>query len=174
MTFPDNQRQFDKLVETMGDRLYRLCRGYLYAKDEVDDLFQDVLINIWKSLERFRNESSLETWAYRIAVNTALMHNRKATRRTAMFRRMKPADFDRHPPEEEADNDRREDLERLRRCIARLAPDGRLIISLVLEELSYQEISEIVGISPNYVGVKINRIKRQLEKELLKDDHESR
>ncbi len=174
MTAPDIQQQFHELVETMGDRLFRLCRGYLYAKDEVDDLFQDVLVNIWKNLEQFRHESSLETWAYRVAVNTALMYNRKTSKRAAVFRRVEPADLERGSAEEGGINDRHEDLERLRRCIARLAPDARLIISLVLEELSYQEIAGIVGISPNYVGVKINRIKRQLEKELLEDTHERR
>jgi len=166
----EKERMFHELLDTQKDRLYRLCRGYLYAKDEVDDLFQDVLVNIWTSLESFRHEASIQTWTYRIAVNTALMYNRKTTKSAALFRKVEPQALEQRA--QEADDHRSERLESLRKALARLNPQDRLIISLSLDELTYRQISEIVGITENYVGVKINRIKQQLERLIQREADE--
>ena len=140
MNHAERERLFVELFEGNRASLRRLCYGYLSSASEVDDLFQEIMTNVWNSLPSFRAEAKISTWLYRIAVNTALIHRRK-----------------RRPSE------RRERLDALHRAIARLGDQDRLIVSLLLEGLSYREIADITGITVNYVGVKLSRIKQTLE-----------
>lgn len=162
MDFKVRERLFSEIYDTYRHRIYRLCYAYIYQKEEVDDLFQEIMINIWNSLDRFRGDSNVSTWAYRVAINTAMLYNRK----TRFFSKVKTqfsdsclCDF-----QESTENklEKERQLDRMAQCISQLEKQDRLIISLSLEGLSYNEISEIVGITPSHVGVKINRIKKQL------------
>jgi len=157
MNHAERERLFVEVFERNRASLRRLCHGYLGSADEVDDLFQEIMTNVWNSLPSFRGEARISTWLYRIAVNTAIIHRRK-----------------RRPSEElgevadqragvHQDLERRERLEALHRAIARLGDQDRLIVSLLLEGLSYREIADITGITVNYVGVKLSRIKQTLE-----------
>jgi RNA polymerase sigma-70 factor, ECF subfamily len=157
----DKETLFADILEQNRNRIYRLCLGYLIDKRDVDDLFQDVLVNIWRGLDSFRGEAKISTWIYRIAVNTALIHNKRTSRKKEIISSL---DTDEVIDESGGKKDIRIDVNFLREKIASLKKQDRLIITLMLEGLSYREISDIVGISVNYVGVKINRIKQQLEK----------
>jgi len=75
-----NEQAFRNLIQQHQDKIYRLCRGYLYDQSLADDLYQEVLINLWHSLKIFRRESALSTWIYRVTVNTAITFNRKSKR----------------------------------------------------------------------------------------------
>ena len=86
MTDTQKEKEFKQLLADNKDMIYRLSYAYLYNKDDIDDLFQEIMINIWNSLDKFRNESKISTWIYRIAVNSALMHNKKDNKHKTIFK----------------------------------------------------------------------------------------
>lgn len=158
-----NEQAFNELVHQHRDKIYRLCRGYLYDQSLADDLYQEVLINLWHSLEKFRGASALSTWIYRVTVNTAITFNRKSKRQPQKAE-ISPTLSDDGELQKEAILEKEQKLNRLHYCISQLPKEERLIITLVLEDVSYKEIAEVMGISVNYTGVKIKRIKERLGK----------
>jgi RNA polymerase sigma-70 factor (ECF subfamily) len=157
----DKEELFIRILKENKDRVYRLCLGYLIDKQDVDDLFQDVMVNIWRGLDSFRGEAKASTWVYRIAVNTSLIYNKKIKRKQQLIGHEEMDNL----VDQTSDNaESNMNVASLRKSISGLKKQDRLIITLLLEGMSYQEIADITGISINYVGVKINRIKKQLEK----------
>jgi RNA polymerase sigma-70 factor (ECF subfamily) len=157
LTYAERERLFVPLFEQSRAGIRRLCYAYLNSTGDVDDLFQEIMTNVWKSLPNFRGEAKLSTWVYRIAVNTALIHGR----------RRKPSEELRDMPDHRVSThrnlERQEQVEALHRAIAQLGDQDRLIASLLLEGLNYREIADVTGITVNYVGVKVSRIKQALE-----------
>jgi RNA polymerase sigma-70 factor, ECF subfamily len=164
MTRTERERLFHDLLAANKERIRRLCYGYLGPAGEVDDLFQEILFHVWNSLPSFRGESSPGTWLYRIAINTALIYRRKRRDTEPL-----PELID-HRSGAQQNLEAQERMAGLYRAIAALADQDRLIITLLLEDLSYKEIAEITGLTVNHVGVKISRIKQTLE-ELLAEAH---
>lgn len=159
---------FNKIVQEHGPSVYRVCRAYLGHTDELDDLYQEVLINVWRSMASFRGESQLGTWIYRVAVNTAITYRRKVIRGEAQSAQLQ------HEPALEYDDADREDkimrdqqYQQLILAIEKLKPEQRIIIGLYLEDMSYKDIAQVLGKDTNYVGVNLTRIKTKLTK-LLK------
>jgi RNA polymerase sigma-70 factor (ECF subfamily) len=165
MTRAERERLFHELFAENRARIQRLCYGYLGAAGDVDDLFQEVMINAWNSLPSFRGESRAGTWLYRVAVNTALVHRRRRRATEPLPELRDPARGAQQSLEDE------ERLAALRAAIATLPDQDRLIITLLLEGLSYREIAEITGLTVNHVGVKISRIKQTLEGMLTEAHH---
>jgi RNA polymerase sigma factor (sigma-70 family) len=159
----NNQKQedyFNELVKVNHASIYRICRAYLYEASHADDLYQEILYQIWTSIHSFKDHAKISTWIYRIAVNTAINYNLKNKRHQ---HRAMPDSF--ALPYEETLPEKQEQeakLNKLRYCISQLETQDRLIISLVLENKSYKEIAEITGISMTNTGVKISRIKTRL------------
>ncbi|MBB6502159.1 RNA polymerase sigma factor [Pedobacter cryoconitis] len=153
---------FNELVKAHHASIYRICRAYLYDVSHADDLYQEILFQVWKSLQNFKGESKVGTWIYRIAVNTAISFNLKNKKQ--QFESL--PDFIQVPYEETLQQKQEQEtqLDQLRYCISQLETPDRLVISLVLEDKSYKEIAEITGTNINNVGVKINRIKARLVK----------
>ena len=130
----------------------------MFSKDEeeIADLFQDILVNLWKGFAGFREESSVRTWIYRISLNTCISAERKKKRRGESI----PLDMNINLFDDSA-----EDLKQIRMLqgrISRLGPFDRAIVLLWLENLSYDEIGAIVGITAKNVSVRLFRIKEQL------------
>ena len=125
--------------------------------DEVSDLFQEVLVNLWRGFEGFGHRSDIKTWIYRVALNTCISIDRKKRRRTTVPLTMDISLF------EDRDEDTRQ-VEMLHRRIFRLQPFDRAIVLLWLENLSYEEIGQIVGITAKNVSVRLFRIKEQLKR----------
>jgi RNA polymerase sigma-70 factor (ECF subfamily) len=165
MTETSRERIFRELFAGHKARIERLCFGYLGSAEELEDLFQEIMTNVWNSLPGFRGDSRIETWLYRIAVNTALLYRRKRVRTEPL------SDFADASAGPQDDLERRERLAALRKAIAALPEQERLVVTLLLEGFSYREIAEITGITVNYVGVKISRIKRMLEEALTEVCH---
>jgi RNA polymerase sigma-70 factor (ECF subfamily) len=165
MTTTERERLFLEVFQGRKAALQRLCYGFLGLPDEVEDLFQEVMTNVWNSLPSFRAESAINTWVYRIAVNTALVYRQKI-RRGEELRDVADAGMG-----AQQNLEQEERLAALRRAIAALADQDRLIVTLLLEGLSYKEISEITGLTVNYVGVKISRIKLALEQRMSEVTH---
>jgi RNA polymerase sigma-70 factor, ECF subfamily len=160
MTRTERERLFQELFAANRSRIQRLCYGYLGPGGDVDDLFQEVMINVWNSLPSFRGEARPSTWLYRIAVNTALIHRRKRRPSEPLPELRDPA---RGAQQSLEDAER---LAALRTAIASLPDQDRLIMTLLLEGMSYKEIAEITGLTVSHVGVKISRAKAILEEKL--------
>ena len=160
MNHAERERLFLDLFAGNKARIHRLCHGYLNSSADAEDLFQEVMANVWNSLPRFRGEASPATWFYRIAVNTALIHRRKRPREEPLT---DVADRGGSPQQTLEQEER---LAALRHAIGGLPDGDRLVVTLLLEGLSYKEIAEITGMTVNYVGVKISRIKQALEQSM--------
>ncbi len=152
----DTERQFAKTVREHKSTIYTVC--YMFSKDddEVNDLFQEVLINLWKGYESFGHRSDIRTWIYRVALNTCISLDRKK-RRTGTVRLAMDINLF-----EDRDEDTRQ-VDLLHKRISRLQPFDRAIVLLWLEDLSYEEIGQIVGISTKNVSVRLFRIREQLK-----------
>jgi RNA polymerase sigma-70 factor (ECF subfamily) len=165
MNHAERERLFLQLFTENRSRIHRLCYGYLGSTEEVEDLFQEIMTNVWNSLPAFRGEAKPSTWLYRVAMNTALIYRRKRQHGEELT----DLPDERGGPHQ--DLEARERLASLRRAIATLADQDRLIVTLLLEGLSYREIADITGITINYVGVKISRIKQALEELMAEVNH---
>ena len=157
MTTNQNQDAFFKeIYKTYSPKVHRLCLGYTGNAMEADDLLQEVFIKAWQNLDKFRGDSQVSTWIYRIAVNTCLYHLRSQKNK-------KSVDLDKIvlKKEEEVD-DKEQQIQLLYKCISELSEADRLIITLLLEEVPYSEIAIVTEISEGNLRVKIHRIKQQL------------
>ena len=154
-----NEKEFAALVKEQKSTIYSICYMFSKDKDEIDDLFQETLIHLWQGFEKFRNESKIETWVYRVTMNTCISMDRQAKRRGERI----PLAVDINLFDE---NDKdMEQVQMLYKRIQKLRLFDRAIIMLWLENLSYDEIGEIVGISAKNVSVRLVHIREQLKKQ---------
>ena len=154
-----------KLVADNGPRLLKICRVYAWSRPDQDDLYQEMLFQLWRALPNLREASHADTWLYRIALNTAISWTRKQDRHKRGKQPLEIADCLLTAPEAEADPR----VEWLYRQIAQLKDVDRAVALLMLDGFAYKEITAIVGISESNVGVKINRIKAALTAQLAKE-----
>ena len=153
-----NKDNFEHLVRSHKDTIYTVC--YMFSKDvdEVADLFQETLINIWKGLQSFCGDAAATRgWVYRVALNTCISLDRKKRRRRTVPLTMDINLFD------QQDN-RSQHADQLHRRICQLQPFDRAIVLLWLEDISYEEIGQILGISAKNVSVRLVRIREQMKK----------
>ena len=150
------EQQFAQTVKEHKSTIYTVC--YMFSKDadEVNDLFQEVLVNLWKGFEGFEHRSDIRTWIYRVALNTCISIDRKKRRQSTVSLTMDINLF------KDTDNDTQQ-VSMLHQRIYRLQPFDRAIVLLWLENLSYEEIGQIVGITTKNVSVRLYRIKEQLK-----------
>ena len=152
------EQEFTKLVKEHKSTIYTVCYMFSKDSDEVADLFQEILINIWNGFGKFRGESSARTWIWRISFNTCVTYEKKKNRMGSSVPLSLTINlFD------DTDEDVRQ-IKILQKRIRQLGPFDRAIILLWLEEMSYAEIGEIVGISEKNVSVRLVRIREQLKK----------
>lgn len=153
----DMEREFSQLVRAHKSTIYTVC--YMFSKDadEVNDLFQEILVNLWRGFDKFEGRSDIRTWFYRVSLNTCISIDRKKKRNKAI-----PLSMDINLYEDN-DADTRQ-VKMLYDRISRLAPFDRAIVLLWLEGIAYDEIGQIVGISAKNVSVKLVRIREELKK----------
>jgi RNA polymerase sigma factor (sigma-70 family) len=161
------QEAFLELLNGHQGVIHRICRAYATEYAERQDLFQEIVYQLWRSYPRFRRESSQVTWLYRVALNTALT----TVRRRARLPRLVPLDT---APEPSAPQIRAHESEgeTLHRLVGQLGRIDRAILMCYLEDLSYARIAEIVGISESNVGARLTRIRTRL-RTLAGDSDES-
>lgn len=163
VTIEEKEKWFRRVFNENRGRVFRVCYGILSHKEDVDDVFQEVMMNVWRHLEDFRGESQVSTWIYRITVNTAIQHRRHTYKSTKNFKSISDKEVsDQSIDDSMVLTDRKMWLEKLDECIASLRENDRIMITLLLEGCSYKHISEVIGISVNHVGVKMHRVKKQL------------
>jgi len=158
------ENQFRDLLRSHQDKIFRLCKAYLYDANQAEDLYQEVLINIWKSLPQFKGTSTIGTWVYRITINTAISFNRKEKKHQLSGQNLPEHLASNLEESIQAKQAEENQMQQMHRAIAQLEPQDRVIIGLYLEDVAYKEIASILGISTNLVGVRINRIKNKLTK----------
>ena len=148
---------FARIVREHKGTIYTVC--YMFSKDEeeVADLFQDILVNLWKGFAKFRGESSARTWIYRVSLNTCISAERKKKRKGESV----PLDMDINLFDDSVEEMKQ--VRMLQDRISRLGPFDRAIVLLWLENMSYDEIGAIVGITAKNVSVRLFRIKEQLK-----------
>lgn len=138
--------------------IIKICRAYTDSQEDYEDYYQEVCLQIWKSRNNFKGNSKWSTWIYRISLNVCLTLLKKKDKSQTL------------PSEEKISQDIEEkpfldnQLQHLYEAIKKLSEIDRAVILLYLEEKSYQEISEVIGTSPNNIGVRITRIKKRLKK----------
>lgn len=148
---------FAQMVREHKSTIYTVCFMFSKDSDEVSDLFQEVLINLWKGYASFQNRSSVDTWIWKVSFNTCISYERKKQKRATLPLTMDINLF------EDKDEDSRQ-IRQLYDRIHRLKPFDRAIVLLWLENMSYKEIGAIVGISTKNVSVRLYRIKEELKK----------
>ena len=154
----EKEIEFNRIVRAYKATIFTVC--YLFSKDqdEVNDLFQETLINLWRGFDGFQGKCDVKTWIWRVSLNTCLTFERKKKRRVDTL----PLTMDINLFTDTDDDTRQ--VQMLYRRINKLGMLDRAIILLWLENMSYEEIGEIIGISTKNVSVKLVRIKEQLKK----------
>jgi RNA polymerase sigma-70 factor (ECF subfamily) len=151
--------QFLQLIGQHQGIIHKICRLYRDSPEDREDLFQEIVFQLWRSVSAFEGKARFSSWMYKIALNTAI----------ASFRRKKPhitytSDL---PDQPVPQYDPGEQHEQLFEALKQLNDGDKALIALYLDDLSYKEIAEITGMSENNIGVKLNRIKSKIQ-QLLK------
>ena len=150
----------DQILKENKHKIYRICRIYATTPIEPQDLFQEVVFQIWKSLPNFKGKSSIDTWVYRIALNVCLRSKIKLDKSNQKTTRYDAIHFT--PITETVDEIEQEKFQYLKECITTLNESDTSIIVLYLDEMSYKQIAEITGLSENHIAVKMKRIRKKL------------
>lgn len=161
------EQEFIHIVTQHQGIIHKVCRIYRDTAEDREDLFQEIVYQLWKSFPSYRKQAKITTWMYRIALSTAVakFRTKTAERKTVSLDGVMVA---------ETTSSAHPEKERLYRAIEQLSLAEKAIITLYLDDYQYEEMAEIVGISPNYIGVKLNRIKQKLKQLLNIENHETR
>ncbi|MBB4801034.1 MULTISPECIES: RNA polymerase sigma factor [Flavobacterium] len=160
----EKEQEFLNRIESHKGILYKVSKMYMDNYDDQQDLFQEIVCQLWKSYETFRNESQFSTWMYRVAVNTAIVFLRKEKRKVDKYEIASE-----NIKEEEGDSHIKESqLDHFYKAVQKLEKIDKAIIFYQLEGFSHKEIGENLGISEGNARVKLNRAKEKL-KEIIKN-----
>ena len=163
----DSKKQseiFGQWLEEHKGILFKIIRVYTNVPEDEEDLFQEISLQLWRSIPSFKGESKVSTWVYRVALNHALKWTKKEKRRTD---KLQAAHEQLHVLQQQEQVD--PELDWLYCQIAKLDKVDRSLCLLLFDGYQYQEIAELIGISENYVGVKLNRIKKYLTEQAKKE-----
>jgi RNA polymerase sigma-70 factor (ECF subfamily) len=164
----DKEEKFNQILSENRDRIKRICGYYNSNVNDQKDMYQEVLVNIWNSLDNFRGDSSINTWIYRVAVNTALHYTGNAYKRMKLIVNVDTKNLSIVLDNEdyEAKQVMEKQLTSLQNELNLLSVIDKALISLMLEGLTMKEIADIIGITESNVKVKIHRIKTHLKTKL--------
>ena len=165
------ERRFLSLIHENDARLRRVCRVYAHDAAAREDLHQEILLQLWRSLPTFGGASSINTWLYRVALNTALSFARRApARREISLDDGQLEVEDRSSPNAADQLDDASRVEQLEQAIARLGELDRMLVTMYLDDRSYREIADVLGTSESNVGVKLHRLRKLLAAGLAKEE----
>ncbi len=165
--------RFNLLVKENQQRIQKICKYYAPVNEDQKDIYQEILVNIWKSLENFRGEAQESTWIYRIALNTAMGFAGKEFRRMRIVIDGGEKNLLNLFSEDDSDITLKEkQVDLLQDQLNQLSVIDKAIMSLVLEDLSMKEIAEIIGITEPNVRVKIHRVKETLKEQMKGGNYE--
>lgn len=162
-----SEKEFLSVIKEYERVIYKVCYMYTTANASLNDLYQEVVLNIWKSFEKFRGDSKISTWIYRIALNTCISFSRKE-RNMPEIVMLTHEEFGMMDEQDET----QAMLKELYVLINQLGQVDKSIILLYLEDKSYEETAEIMGLTVTNVATKLSRIKEKLRK--MKQNSERR
>lgn len=162
------EKEFTRLIQDNQGIVHKVCRIYTDSPEAHEDLFQEIVLQLWKSFDSFKGDSKFSTWMYRVGLNTAITLIRKKERSIATTSIDSQAYFD--VKMNEVDEEKEEQLKLLYASIKKLNEVERALVLLYLEDLPYKEISETLGISEVNARVKMNRIKEKLRIMMSKNE----
>ena len=155
----DKEKEFLRLISEHEGLIHKIC--HVYAADALakQDLFQEIVIQLWKSFENFRNESKISTWMYRVALNTALTEKRRNKTKVSISFLGSLKDDKAQESNMDADE---ENLNLLFSAISKLTEVEKAVVMLYLDDKSYEDMEDVLGINQGTLRVKMNRIKEKL------------
>lgn len=153
----EQEREFERYIREHELLLHKACRIYAYTDADRQDLFQEIVIQLWKSFPDFKGNAKISTWMYRVAINTAISGLRK---KKDFITPCDHANFPEHTSDDPGNEE--EQLQQLYSAIEQLNPVEKAIVMLYMEDRSYSEMEEILGITQATLRVKMNRIKEKL------------
>lgn len=153
---PSLQREFTELIAEENANISRICIAYAESADDFNDLRQDALINIWRGMKTFREESSIRTWIYRVTINSCLstIRSQKRHHHESLSQLYDLID---------SGSDNREEIEKMHRAISSLRREDRAIIMMWLDDMSYDDIANAMGMKRNTIATRIRRIKEKIK-----------
>lgn len=159
----DHKSLFLTWLDEHGSSVLKVARAYTITSEECQDLAQEILLQAWRSLPKFEGKATAATWFYRVALHTAMnWHRKDKTRRSRQRPLLKVHELATESYDSAEQTQRREIVEQLYQAIHQLSKTDTALVLLYLDELSYREMAEVLGISENHVGVKLNRAKKEL------------
>jgi len=154
------EKTFITLIDEHQGLIHKVCNLYETDREARNDLFQEIVLQLWKSFHTFRGEAKITTWMYRIALNTAISRLRKL-KRGLSIEELEERHFN---ISDHFNEEHEENLQKLQHCIRQLSEIERAMIMMALDEISYEEIADTIGITQNNVRVRMNRIREKLKK----------
>lgn len=151
--------EFIKMIQQHQRLVYKVCSLYTADAEERKDLFQEILLQAWKSYPQYKREAAISTWLYRVSLNTAIGYKRKLKRGPDI---VYPELLHNHPEDQLTETDR-EQYHILQQVIAALPPLDKALVLLYLEDKSHSEIAAIMGISSSNVGTRLGRVKDKMK-----------
>lgn len=158
----DQEPVFEDWLDRHGTIPVRISRAYAAVRADQDDLYQEILLQLWVSIPSFQGNCLASTWIYRVALNTAFAWQRGERKHAGKVALASIPELATTGETDADANEKARLLERLYAEIRKLTDIGPSLILLHLDGVSYRDMADILGISVNYVGVKLNRIKKQL------------
>ncbi len=160
---PADEQKFLELVNGNRNKILRVCRVYAWNAADQDDLYQEIVFQIWRGLPNLKEEQFASTWLYRVAINTAISFVRKRAARSDRVIHFDHAELKRAIEARQATEENSDDrMASLYTAIHRLDPIEKALITLFLEDFTYEQIAEATGITANNVGVMLHRAKKKL------------
>ena len=152
-----SEKEFIAAIEENKNIIFKVCNLYMKSPGERSDLFQEILLNAWKGIKNYKGHAKFSTWLYRVALNTAITYYKKFQQ----SHHEEPQQLELVTnPQQPGHQD--EQVAAMNMAIDELSAIDKALVMLYLEDYSHQQIGEIMGISANLVGVKLNRIKARL------------
>lgn len=167
---PADEHQFLQLMTENRNRILRVCRVYAWNAADQDDLYQEILFEIWRGLSTLKEHQFANTWLYRVAINTAISFVRKRASRADRIIHFEHADLTRQIESQQATEASQDDrIAELYTAIYKLDPFEKALVTLFLEDFTYEQMAEATGISANNVGVMLHRAKKKLSCLLMEE-----
>lgn len=152
----EQEIRFIQWLDEYKGLIYKIARAFTHSTDQLEDLFQDILLQLWISVPNFKQDAAESTWIYRVAFNTALVWDRNRKK----HKKLQSVTLKIQPSPDSTD--RHEQIDQLYAAIRKLPKLDASLVLMSLDGLSYREMADISGMTENHVGVKLNRAKKQL------------
>lgn len=155
----ETEKQFEKLIKENELLVFKVCRMYAYTNADSKDLFQEIVLQLWNAYPKFKGDSKFSTWMYRVALNTAITRLRKEKHFITSY---EPGNLPVNVGEDNNSEIEEEQVQQLYKAVEQLTQIEKAIVMLYMEDKSYGEMEEILGITQGNLRVKMNRIKEKL------------